>query len=345
MDPRKRIALGSTDVRVDQLALGLVPLGNLYREISDDQAEATLQAWWDRGLRTFDVAPLYGFGLAEERLGRFLRGKSRSEFCISTKVGRPVRAGAPPDPDLIMADGSPQFRGTTPTVNPYHDYSRDGVLRSLEDSLRRLGLDRVDYVHIHDPDDHLAQAIGQAFPVLADLRSQGAIGAIGAGINWSWVALAIAGDCDIDCIMLAGRYSILDQESLPELLPLCERRRITVLVGGVLNSGFLADPRPGAMYQYRPCYDAALIDRAVRIKLVTESHGVPIKAAALQFPLGHPAVGAVVLGAGSPAHAVDLVDMFELSIPDAMWKELIANGLLPGGTPVPAEDTRVRRGL
>lgn len=344
MDPRKRIALGSTYVRVDQLALGLVPLGNLYRAISDEQAQATLQAWWDRGLRTFDVAPLYGFGLAEERLGRFLRGKPRSEFCVSTKVGRPVRAGEPPDQDLIMADGSPQFRGTPPAVNPYHDYSRAGVLRSLEESLRRLDLDRVDYVHIHDPDDHIGQAVGEAFPALADLRSQGVIGAIGVGVNWSWVALAIAGDCDLDCIMLAGRYSILDQEGLAELLLLCESRHISVLAGGVFNSGFVADPRPGAMFQYRPNYDAALIDRAVRIKTVAESHGVPIKAAAIQFPFGHPAVSAAVLGAGSPAHAAELVDMFELSIPDAMWKELLAERLLPEGTPVPTEDVRARCG-
>jgi D-threo-aldose 1-dehydrogenase len=336
MDPRRRVSTGSTDVLVDQLALGLVPLGDLYREISEEQAQATLQAWWDRGLRTFDVAPLYGFGVAEERLGRFLRSRPRSEFCVSTKVGRRVRPGALPDPTLTMPDGSAQFRATRRGVNPYHDYSRDGVMRSLEESLRRLGLDRVDYVHIHDPDDHLQQAIEEAFPALADLRSQGVIRAIGTGVNWSRVGLEIARQCDIDCVMLAGRDSILDQEALTDLLPLCQDRGISVLAGGVFNSGFLADPKPGAMFQYRPCYDSALIDRAARMKEATESHGVPLKAAGVQFPFGHPAVTAVVIGAGSPAHADELVDVFEVSIPEAMWEELIAEGLLPQGTPVPS---------
>ena len=335
MNPRRRNSLGRTGVWVDQLALGLVPLGNLSRAISDEQAEEVLETWWARGLRTFDVAPVYGFGVAEERLGRFLRGKPRSEFTVSTKVGRPVKFGAPPDPDLVMPDGSPQFRATPPGVNPYYDYSRDGVLRSLEQSLARLQLDRVDYVHIHDPDDHVHQAIDEAFVTLAELRAQGVIGAIGTGTNWSWVGLAMIHECDLDCLMLAGRYSILDHEGLRELLPMSERRGISVLMGGVFNGGFVADPKPGGMFQYRPCYDEELIARARRIKDVCERYGVSIKGAALQFPLGHPAVVSVVMGAGSPEHAAELVDLFEVDIPDTLWDELLAEGLLPPDAPVP----------
>jgi aryl-alcohol dehydrogenase-like predicted oxidoreductase len=334
VNPRQRVRLGRTNVEVDQLALGLVPLGNLYRIVPEDVAQATLQAWWDRGQRTFDVAPVYGIGIAEERLGRFLEGKPRDEFVVSTKVGRPVRRGAPPDPDLTR-DDEPLFWGCSPEANPTYEYDRDAILWSLDESLRRLRLDRVDYVHIHDPDRHIPEASKQAFPALAELRAQGVIGAIGTGVNWSWVALAMAHECDLDCVMLAGRYSLLDQEGLRELLPMCERRGISVLDGGVFNGGFVADPRPGAKFQYAPCFDEALIARGQRIKAVCESHGVPIKAAAVQFPMGHPAVAAVVVGAGSARHANEAVDLFEHPVPAAMWQDLLDEGLLPPGTPVP----------
>jgi D-threo-aldose 1-dehydrogenase len=201
----------------------------------------------------------------------------------------------------------------------------------------------VDYVHIHDPDNHIREAVDEAFPTLADLRAQGVIGAIGTGTNWSWVALALARECDLDCIMLAGRYSILDQEGLQELLPLCQERTISVLMGGVFNGGFVADPRPGGMFQYRPCYDDSLIERALRIKAICERHGISIKAAAVQFPMGHPAVASVVMGAGSPSHASELIDLFELPIPDSMWDELLSEGLLPAGVPVPRSDNLAKR--
>jgi D-threo-aldose 1-dehydrogenase len=327
--------LGRTDVEVDQLALGLVPLGNNYKVVSDTEAQAVLQTWWDAGLRTFDVAPVYGFGIAEERLGWFLSGRPRSEFVVSTKVGRPVGFGAPPDPELFMPDGSPQFHDTPPGVNPYYDFSREGILRGLDDSLGRLGLDRVDYVHLHDPDKHIRQAIDEAFPTLLELKAQGLIRAIGTGVNWSWVALAIARECDIDAILLAGRYSLIDIEGLEELLPLCVERRISVIDGGVFNGGFLADPKIGGMFQYRPTSDQALVDHALRIKAVCAEYGVPLKAAAVQFPMGHPAVASVVVGAGSVTHASEVIAAFEYPIPDALWGELVDEGLLPAGTPTP----------
>jgi D-threo-aldose 1-dehydrogenase len=335
MDPRARHRLGSTEVSVDALSLGLVPLGNLYKAVSNDEAQAVLQAWWDRGLRTFDVAPVYGFGLAEERLGRFLRDKPRDSFVVSTKVARPVRRGAPLDPSHIMPDGTPMYVDTPPGVHDYYDFTRDGMLWGFEQSLERLGLERVDHVFIHDPDDHIRAAIEVVFPVLADMRAQGVVGAVGVGTNWGRVGYAVASECDLDCVLLAGRYTLVDQEGTERLLPLCVERGISVIAGGVFNAGFLTDPRLGAMYQYRPTTDVALVERAQRVKAVCEAHGVSIKAAAVQFPMGHPAVAGVVVGAGSVVHAREVVDQFERPIPDALWGELLSEGLLPPGTPLP----------
>jgi D-threo-aldose 1-dehydrogenase len=333
MEALSRITLGATTTRVNRLVLGLGPVGNLYKDLSEAQAQQTLQAWWDHGLRTFDVAPLYGMGMAERRLGEFLHDKARSEFCVATKVGRPV-AFAPMD-GVTPTETSSAWRNLPPGAYSYFAFSRDAVLRSLDDSLERLGLDFVDLVHIHDPDDHLREAIDETFPALADLRDEGVIRAIGTGVNWSSVAVALINECDLDCVMIAGRYSILEQEALGNLLPRCTAKGIPLLVAGVFNSGFLADPKPGAMYDYMPCWDEDLIDRATRVKSVCERYGVSIKAAALQFPFGHPAVASVVVGAGSSAHVRELVDLFGQSLPGDLWRELLDERLLPMATPVP----------
>jgi D-threo-aldose 1-dehydrogenase len=329
------IPLGRRAVRVNELILGLGPLGNLYRPISDDQAAATLQAWWDRGLRSFDVAPLYGMGIAERRLGEFLRAKPRSEYTVSTKVGRPVGRRGPSDTIEHRPGGSSLYMDVPDGAYSYFAFDKDSILRSLADSLERLGLDHVDYVHVHDPEDHVDQAVDEAFPALAKLRAEGLIGAIGTGVNSSSVAVAMVKRCDLDCVMIAGRYSILDQEALRELLPLCAIKGVSVLVAGAFNSGFLADPKPGAPYQYKPCFDPDLIDRASRINLACERHGVSIKAIALQFPFGHEAVSAVVVGAGSAVHATELMDAFAQRVPRRLWVDLLEEGLLPVGTPVP----------
>ncbi|MGD0372451.1 MAG: aldo/keto reductase [Candidatus Dormibacteria bacterium] len=334
-DPCERSPLGKTSVFVDRLILGLTPLGNLYKVISDQDAEGVLQAWWDRGLRTFDVAPVYGYGIAEERLGRFLRDKPRGEFVVSTKVGRPVRRGAAPDPALYWADGTPYYHGTPEGVFPYYDYTREGMLWGLEQSLTRLGLDRVDYVHMHDPDDHVREAVEVVFPVLSELKAQGVIGAIGTGTNWGRVGYAIARECALDCVLLAGKYTLLDFEGQEQLLPYCAEQGISVINGGVFSSGFLTDPKVGATYRYRPTADEGLVARALQIKAICERHGVSLKAAAIQFGLGHPAVTSVVVGAGSAQHATEVIDLFEEPVPDAMWAELLAEGALPAGTPVP----------
>jgi len=317
----------SEGVRIQRLSLGLGPLGNLYKVVSEDEAQATLQAWWDSRLRCFDVAPLYGYGIAETRLGRFLAGRERSSFVVSTKVGRPLRQGAEPDP-TILVDGEPIFRGTPPGVNPVFDYSEAGIRSCLEASQRRLGLDRIDIVYVHDPDRHLWQALDEAVPVLCRLQQDGLIGAIGVGTGSVATALAFVREAPIQCVMLAGRFTLLEQEALRELLPLCLERHVGVVAVGVLGSGFLADPRPGAHYDYEPTADAALLERARSIARLCSEYGVPLKAAAIQYPATHSAVASVAIGASTEAHAREGLQSYELPIPPDLWRRLEAEGLV-----------------
>jgi D-threo-aldose 1-dehydrogenase len=338
MNPRARRRIGTTEAFIDQLSLGLVPLGNLYKAVSDDQAQAVLQRWWDLGLRAYDVAPVYGFGVAERRLGRFLADKPRDEYFVSTKVGRLLRAGAPPDPALFI-EGVPYFHGTPPGINPVFDFSYDGVMRSLEESLERMQVGRVDLVYIHDPDDHIPQALEGAYPAVERMRSDGVVRAIGVGVTTVDTPAVFARQTDIDCVMLAGRYTLLEQPALDELLPLCSERSISVVAGGVLNSGFLGDPRIGAYYDYHPTYDKSLVDRTIRIKEICERHGVPLKAAALQVASFHPAVSSVVIGASSVSHVDECVEMFERRVPVALWQELTTVGLVDARTPIPMDES------
>lgn len=320
-----QVTLGRTNVVVTRLGLGLAPIGGLFTPVGDEVAHATVEAAWDLGLRYFDTAPLYGCGLSERRAGAVLAGRPRSGFTLSTKVGRL----------LVPGGGDGQGFWAEPTdLAPRFDFSAAGVRRSHEESLARLGLDRIDIAHIHDPDDHLAEAATEAYPALARLREAGEIGAVGAGMNQAPALVEMAHAGDFDCFMLAGRYTLLDQSGLDELLPLCQERGISVLAAGVYNSGLLADPRPGAHYDYRPA-DAGLLRRATAIRSVCERHGVPLRAAAIQFPLGHPAVASVVIGAQSPEQIADNVAMFEWDVPDALWADLKAEGLLPRKVPTP----------
>jgi D-threo-aldose 1-dehydrogenase len=274
---------------------------------------------------------MYGFGNAERRLGAVLRTKPRDAFTISTKVGRLVR---PASGDALRYTGN--FFGIGDDRDTW-DMSRDGVLRSIEESLERLGLDRVDIVFIHDPDvqDLWKPAIDEAFPALADLRSQGVIGAIGAGMNQSAMLARFVREGDMDVLLLAGRYTILDQEGLDDLLPLCDERGVRIVIGGIMNSGILADPRPGARFNYADA-PPALVERAGRIRAVCERHGVTIKDAAIQFPLAHPAVVSVAAGVRTAAHLDDYPRAMARSIPAALWEELRAEGLIPADAPVPA---------
>lgn len=302
-------------MKLGRLGLGTAPLGGLYEAVSDDEAHAVVEAAWQAGVRYFDTAPLYGHGLAERRLGAVLRDKPRDEFLLSTKVGRLLRADAPPEPGQA-------FKGTPP-LNPVFDFSYDATMRSVEESLRRLGLDRVDLLLIHDPDNHYAEASSGAYRALDRMRSEGTVKAIGAGMNQSEMLVRFAREADFDCFLLAGRYTLLDRSGERELLPLCEERGIAIIAGGVFNSGILADPRPGANFNYESA-PPAIVERAIQMDAICRRFDVPLKAAAIQFPLRHPAVASVLTGCRSVAELNENVRMFNAKVPDELWRELEA---------------------
>jgi D-threo-aldose 1-dehydrogenase len=326
VNPRERVPLGRTSLQVTRFGLGTAPLAGLFEAVGDDQALQVIEHAWEAGIRFFDTAPLYGHGLAELRLGRFLRHQPRDEFVLASKVGRLLRADAPPEPGQ-------SYRGTPP-VNPMFDFTYDGVMRSVEESLERLGVGRIDILHIHDPDDHYEEALKGAYRALDRLRADGVIRAVGAGMNQAEMLTRFARDGNFDCFLLAGRYTLLDQVALKELFPVCLERGIAIIAGGVYNSGILADPKPGAHYDYAEA-PAPLIERAVRMRAVCERHGVPLKAAAVQFAMGHPVVTAVVVGCRSKAQLEESLRMFEMEIPPELWAELKAEGLLSDEVPTP----------
>lgn len=307
-----------------RLGLGTAPLAGLFEAVPENQALAVIERSWEAGIRFYDTAPLYGHGLAEIRVGKALRRKPREELTLASKVGRLLRAGAPPEPGQAFVG--------TPPVNPMFDFSYDGAMRSVDESLERLQLGRIDILHIHDPDDHYDEALNGAYRALDRLRSDGVIGAVSAGMNQAEMLTRFAREANFDCFLLAGRYTLLEQGALKELLPVCLDKGVAVIAGGVYNSGVLADPKPGAHYNYQAA-PPELIERAQRIGAVCGRHGVPIKAAAIQFPLGHPAVACVVVGCRSVAQLDESIAMFELAIPPAMWQELKHEGLLAPETP------------
>jgi D-threo-aldose 1-dehydrogenase len=318
--------LGRSGLQVTRLSFGTAPLGNLFEAVTDAAAEAALEAAWNSGIRFYDTAPLYGHGISESRLGRFLRDKPRDSYTLATKVGRLLRADAAPEPGQSFVD--------VPPVNPVFAFSYDATLRSVEESLRRLGLDRVDVLHIHDPDDHFEEALNGAYRALDRLRAEGVIGAVGAGMNQWQMLSRFAREADFDCFLLAGRYTLLDQSAFGELMPLAVGRGIAIIAAGVFNSGVLADPKPNARFNYRQAAPE-LIEKAQRIAAVCARHGVPLKTAAVQFPRAHPAVPTVLIGSRSAAQVEENVHGFETPIPPQLWEELKAEGLLAREVPTP----------
>lgn len=297
------------------LVQGGAALGGLYRAADPDAARETLQTAWDLGTRAFDTAPHYGVGLSEERVGSFLADQPRDSFVLSTKVGR-----------LLVDDPSASTEGDgfvgTPARRRVRDYSADGVRRSLEESLQRMGLDRVDLVLIHDPEDYLDQAVAEAAPALSALRDEGVIGAYGVGTNFVDTALRLVAESDLDTVLIAGRYTLLDRSSDPSLLAACSEREVAVLAAGVLNSGLLADPQAlEPRYDYEPAAPE-LVRTALALEAACQRYDVALRAAALQFPLRHPAVTAVVLGAGAPEEVRDSHHQLEVQIPEPLWAEL-----------------------
>jgi D-threo-aldose 1-dehydrogenase len=314
-----------------RLGLGTSPLGNLYTAVTDDEARAVVDAAWDAGVRTFDTAPHYGLGLAERRLGAALADRPRSEYALSTKVGRllvpdPTGAGRLDDDGFVVPA----------TWRRVWDFSADGVRRSLESTLERLGLDRVDVVYLHDPDGHGDQAVGEAVPALVELREQGVIGAVGVGMNQWQLPARFVRESDVDVIMLAGRYTLLEQPALAEFLPLCAERGVDVVIAGMFNSGLLArqDVPDDATHDYRAA-PVDLIHRARRIAGVCARHGTTLPAAALWFPFGHPAVTGAVIGARTEAEIRANVAAFGAPPPPGLWADLRDEGLLGADVPTP----------
>jgi len=299
-----------------RFGLGTAPLGNLFSAVSDTEAEATVHAAWARGVRYFDTAPLYGHGLAEIRLGRALAAYPRSEYRLESKVGRVLDA-----PPAGSARPSSAFVDV-PALDPVFDYSRNGVLRSFEDSLTRLGVDRLDIVHVHDPDAHEAEALATAFPALIELRDEGVIGKVGSGMNQVAMLERFVERVDLDCILLAGRYTLLDRSGT-QLLERCIERGVEVIAGGVFNSGLLANPSIGATFDYATA-PAELVAQAQRLQAVCERFGVPLPAAAIQFVGRHPAITMTLVGARSVAEIEADITYMEMEIDPALWLVLEA---------------------
>ncbi|HEY4190459.1 MAG TPA: aldo/keto reductase [Candidatus Limnocylindrales bacterium] len=339
-EPFERVALGRSGLHATRLGLGGASIGGLYRPVADADAVATIRHAWAIGIRLFDVAPLYGYGNAERRMGAALAGEPRDAFVLATKVGRLVvptdHLSPADDVDHQALEGRDDaFYADTAGRHVVFDYSAEGVRRSIADSLERLRLDRVDVAWIHDPDAHWEAAIGEAYPELHRLREQGVVGAIGAGMNQSAMLARFVREADLDAILLAGRYTLLDQDALVDLLPACVERGVAVLVAGVMNSGVLADPRPGAAFDYAPAPPDVIL-RARDLAAACERHAVPVRAAAMQFPLAHPAVAGLIAGVRTPAHLDEYPVMLRRPIPAALWDELRATGLIHPAAPVPA---------
>jgi D-threo-aldose 1-dehydrogenase len=338
--------------------------------VGDDESLAIVRRAYELGVRLYDTAPQYGSGRAERRLGEGIAAVSRRDIVVATKVGRLLRrastaskitrvareALARPDRGLRLiwrnASGvAARFSGRDHTfplgypfergeraLEPYFDFTYDGVMRSVEHSLERLNLDRIDILYVHDPDDHYDAALQGAHRALDRLRSEGSVTAIGVGMNQSAMLARFAREAAFDVFLLAGRYTLLDQSGARDLLPICVEQSATVIIGGVFNSGILADPRPGASFDYQPVgADSPVLRRALQLKAISDRYNVPLAAAALQFPLAHRAVGAVLCGVRSVTELESNVSLLNWPIPADLWREIRAEGLIETDAPLPGE--------
>ncbi|HTJ72525.1 MAG TPA: aldo/keto reductase [Actinospica sp.] len=316
-----------TNIELTELGFGAAVIGNLYRATSDQEAADAVAAAWDAGIRYFDTAPHYGLGLSERRLGAALREHPRDQYVVSSKVGR-----------LLVPNEQP--RGTDSEgfdvpddLRRQWDFSRDGVLRSIEATLERTGLDRIDIVYVHDPDEHWREAADQAMPALAELRDQGVIGAIGAGMNQSAMLARFLRETAADIVMLAGRFTLLDQSALDDVMPAAVELGKSVVAVGVFNSGLLSRDRPaaGAKYDYEDA-PPELLARAHAVADVCEAHGTTLPAAAIAFPFTHPAVVNVTLGMRTRDQVVRNAELRAQPVPDELWADLAERGLIAVST-------------
>ena len=308
-----------TSLELSRLSLGTAPLAGLFTSVKDEESDALIHTAFDAGINYFDTAPLYGHGSAEIRLGRILR-TLKSPYILETKVGRILKK-------VEAAEPVPWFPDADPHIEPVFDYSRDGILRSIDDSLARMGVDHIDIALMHDCENHSEEAINNAYPVLANLRDQGIIKAVGVGLNFVEVAMKIMKAVDLDIALIAGRYTLLDQSAGTALLDYALERQVDITIGGVFNSGVLADPKPGATFEYLPASDE-IIKKAQDIRAFLNERDIPLTAAALQFPLRHPAVTSVLTGSRSSAELLSNIADFDRALPENIWTELEDAGLI-----------------
>jgi D-threo-aldose 1-dehydrogenase len=329
MDPFQHVGLGKSNLVVTRLGLGGGPLAGLFSDVPEGQAIGTVRRAHEVGVKLFDTAPLYGLGKSEMCIGKAFQGVSRDSYVLASKVGRM----------LVPDETAPQGEYiNTPPVRAVFDYSYDGVMRSYEASLLRLKLDRIDILHIHDPDDHWDDAMRGAYPALHKLREQGAIRAISAGMNQPEMLTRFAQEADFDCFLLASCYTLLVHSALKELFPICRQKRIGIIIGAPYNSGILATgAQPGAKFSYKPA-PPDILERVRKIEETCSAYNVPLKAAALQFPLGHEAVTTIIPGSRSEAELEENVRMVAYQIPADFWSELQDRDVLPRDAPLPAGD-------
>ena len=315
----QKVGMKRLDLELTRLSLGTAPLAGLFKSVDISESDQLIHTALYNGVNYFDTAPLYGHGLAEERLGRIL-GNVTKPFVLQTKVGRVLNW-------VEKADPVPWFPDADPHMQPVFDYSADGIKRSLDESLKRLGVDHIDIALMHEAENYIPQAINTAYPVLADLKRQGIIKAVGIGINFCDAAVEIMKSVDLDIVLLAGRYTLLDQSAQNKLLPYALERKVDITIGGVFNSGVLADPKPGATFEYLPASDE-IIKKAQDIGAFLKKLGIPLTAAALQFPLRHPAVTSVLTGSRNSRELLANMTDFDLELPEDIWNQLEDAGLI-----------------
>ncbi|MBV9634712.1 MAG: aldo/keto reductase [Methylobacteriaceae bacterium] len=335
MNPAEPTPLGKTGLNVTRMGMGTGPLGMVH----DGTAWAAIfAAAWSAGVRTFDTSPYYGFGNSEGRLGRLLAAQNRRDYVLATKVGRLLRPDAPIDPfaeAFYYPEGLPEG-----VLRSQYDYSVAATRLSLVESRQRLGIDRIDIAHIHDIVElasgisHVREAMHETYPALAELRDKGEISAVGVGAQVNSVLVELGTTCDFDCFLIAGRYTMLDQSAIDEVMPLCLARNIAVIIGSPYNTGILHDPTPNATFDFVQA-PSELIGKAQQLKAICDRHRVPLPAAAIQFPFAHPAVAQVLTGARSAAEIKENVQFMRVQIPPELWRDLRKSGLIHPKAPLP----------
>jgi len=337
----KKNIIGKTDLSLTELGIGTAPIGGWPNFVENQKVEEALEESWSGGVRYFDTAPFYGYGRAEERLGKFLKKKNRNEFVVSTKVGRIIVDAKE------TSDFSPFFKGA-PKKEPYFDFSYDATLRSFEDSLKRLQLDKIDILLIHDPDNHFKDAVNGSLKAINNLKDQKVISAVGCGMNQNEMLTKFANTGLVDCFLLAGRFTLLDQRSLDELIPACEKNNVSLIIGGVFNSGILIAPSPNSYFDYVELNNSWLdnakqlgvrmpesyesntywLDKANEINKICQKHNVNLKTAALKFPYLNSNIATVLTGVTSKEQVLENLMSYSTNISNDLWNELEQKNLI-----------------